>query len=123
MPSPDTVERFVALVETGRGLEAVETFYAEGASVRENDSPPRRGKATLLAHEAAAQTAVSAMKARCVRPILVDGDIVVIRWVFDYLDKRGRAVRFEELAYQCWSGEFIAEERFFYDPAQFSVHP
>jgi hypothetical protein len=119
MPSQQTVERFVALVETGRGIEALETFYADDASVRENDAPPRQGKALLLANETKAQAAVSDLKARCVRPILVDGDVVVIRWVFDYLDRQGRAVHFEELAYQRWTGERIAQEQFFYDPAQF----
>lgn len=119
MPAPATVDRFVALVEAGRGLEALEAFYADDASVRENEAPPRQGKAALLANEAAAQAAVTGMRARCVRPVLVEGDIVVIRWVFDYLDRQGCAVHFEELAYQRWAGERIAEEQFFYDPAQF----
>lgn len=121
MPSPDTVERFVALVEAGQGIEAVDAFYAEDAVMRENVSPPRRGKAALLAHEAAAQAAVTGLTARCVRPILVAGEIVVIRWIFDYADKQGRAVRFEELAYQRWADERIADEQFFYDPAQFGL--
>lgn len=119
MPSLQTVERFVALVEAARGIEALEMFYADDACVRENESPPRRGKAALVANETAAQAAVSGLKARCVRPILVDGDTVVIRWVFDYIDRQGRAVHFEELAYQRWSGDTIADEQFFYDPAQF----
>ena len=119
MPSLQTVERFVALVEAGRGIEALDAFYADDASVRENDSPPRRGKAALIANETAAQAAVSGLKARCVRPILVAADTAVIRWVFDYVDSRGRPVHFEELAYQRWSGDCIADEQFFYDPAQF----
>jgi ketosteroid isomerase-like protein len=119
MPSLQIVERFVALVETGRGIEALDAFYADDACVRENDSPPRRGKAALVANETAAQAAVSGMKARCVRPIPIAGDTVVIRWVFDYVDSRGRPVHFEELAYQRWSGDRIADEQFFYDPAQF----
>lgn len=121
MPSPDTVERFVGLVEAGRGIEALDTFYADDASVRENESPPRRGKAALLTHEAAAQAAVSGLRARCVRPVLVAGETVVIRWIFDYFDKQGRAVRFEELAYQRWAGDRITQEQFFYDPAQFGA--
>ena len=119
MPSQQTVERFVILVESGRGIEALETFYADDASVRENESPPREGKAALLANETAAQAAVTGLKAQCVRPFLVAGDIVVIRWLFDYVDRQGRAVHFEELAWQRWSGDRIAEEKFFYDPGQF----
>ena len=119
MPTRETVERFVELVEAGKGIEALKLFYAENASMRENHAPPRTGKAALLANEAAAQAAVTGMTARCVRPIMIEGEAVVIRWIFDYLDGRGRAVRFEELAYQRWAGERILEEQFFYDPAQF----
>jgi hypothetical protein len=43
---------------------------------------------------------------------------VVIRWVFDFTGKDGRSMRIEELAWQRWEGERIAEEEFFYDPAQ-----
>lgn len=119
MPSRQTVERFVLLVESGRGIEALETFYADDASMRENESPPRQGKAALLANETAAQAAVTGLQAQCVRPLLVAGDVVVIRWIFDYVDRQGRAVHFEELAWQRWSGDRIAEEKFFYDPGQF----
>lgn len=119
MPATQAVEQFVQLVEAGRGLDAIDLFYAEDVAVRENQAPARAGRAALLAREAAAQAAISGLRARCVRPILVAGDIVVIRWVFDYLDGQGRAVHFEELAYQRWAGDRIQEEQFFYDPGQF----
>lgn len=119
MPAAQAVERFVQLVETGRGIEAIDLFYAEDVAVRENQAPARVGKAALLASETAAQAAISDPRARCVRPILVADDIVVIRWIFDYRDRQGRAVHFEELAYQRWVGDTIQEEQFFYDPAQF----
>ena len=119
MPIRQTVERFVELVEAGQGVAALDEFYAENASMQENQSAPRIGKAALLAHEIAAQASVSNMTARCIRPILIEGDTVVIRWTFDYVDGQGRPVQFEELAYQRWTGERIREEQFFYDPAQF----
>lgn len=121
MPTHQTVGRFVELVEAGKAIDALDMFYAEDASMRENQAQPRIGKAALLAHETAAQAAVARMTARCVRPILIDGDTVVIRWVFDYVDGQGRAVHFEELAYQRWAGDRILEEQFFYDPGQFTV--
>ena len=54
----------------------------------------------------------------CVRPVLVDGDHVVIRWVFHFVWRDGSVTHMEELAYQRWKGERIAAETFFYDPAQ-----
>lgn len=119
MPLRQTVERFVELVETGRGAAALDEFYAENASMQENQSAPRIGKPALLAHETAAQASVTNMTAQCVRPFLIEGDTVVLRWTFEYVDGRGRPVQFEELAYQRWTGERIREEQFFYDPAQF----
>jgi len=37
--------------------------------------------------------------------------------------KNGSHTRMEELAYQRWEGERIAEEQFFYDPGQFAPKP
>ena len=50
MPSRERVRQFVASVEAGRFVEAIEEFYADDATMKENLDPPRRGKATLLAH-------------------------------------------------------------------------
>jgi hypothetical protein len=44
---------------------------------------------------------------------------VVIRWVFEFTGLDGRKSRIEELAWQRWEGEQIAQETFFYDPVQF----
>ncbi len=122
MPTHQTVERFVELVEAGKAIDALDMFYAENASMQENQAQPRIGKAALLAHETTAQASVTGMTARCVRPILIEGDAVVIRWIFHYVDGQGRAVRFQELAYQRWAGDRILEEQFFYDPGQFKSH-
>ena len=52
--------------------------------------------------------------------MLVNGDIVVIRWIFEFEWLDGSTMRLEELAYQRWEGERIAQEQFFYDPSQFA---
>jgi hypothetical protein len=64
MPTHQTVESFVGLVEGGNGIEALNRFYAENASMRENQAQPRIGKAALLAREIAAQASVRHMSAR-----------------------------------------------------------
>jgi hypothetical protein len=119
MPSASTVDRFVAMVEAGLGVDAIAHFYADHASMQENGAAPRVGKEALLNYERAAQASVTSLRATCVRPILLAGDVAVIRWVFEYMSKAGQRARFEELAYQRWEGELIAQEQFFYDPAQF----
>ena len=39
-------------------------------------------------------------------------------WIFHFEWQDGTQTHMEELAYQRWEGERIAEETFFYDPAQ-----
>jgi hypothetical protein len=48
------------------------------------------------------------------------GDLKVLsaRWVFRFESQDGTVTEMVELAYQRWQGEQIAQEQFFYDPAQ-----
>lgn len=119
MPSSQTLERFIARVEANAHVEAIEEFYVEGASMRENMAAPRVGRATLAAQERATLARMRSVQSRCVRPALINGDVVVLRWVFRFEGHDGRVRELEELAWQRWDGERIAEEQFFYDPAQF----
>lgn len=116
MPSRHTVQAFIALVEQGQYVEAIEQFYAPHASMQENSQPPRRGREVLIAYERAVIAACSAMRTLPVESFLVHGDFVVIHWVFEFTRHSGKTMRIDELAHQRWEGEKIVEERFFYDP-------
>ena len=118
MPTAETLARFVALVERNEHAEAIETFYTIEASMQENQSAPRVGRDSLVANERRVLAKAKTVESRCIRPIFVHHDKVVIRWVFRFEWLDGTTTSMEELAYQRWEGERIAEERFFYDPAQ-----
>ena len=118
MPSPQTLERFIARVEQNAHVEAVEEFYTEGSTMRENLAPPRVGRDAHLASERRIMALAKSVQSRCIRPGLVNGDHVVVRWQFRFDWPDGSVTRMEELAWQRWEGERIAEEQFFYDPAQ-----
>jgi ketosteroid isomerase-like protein len=118
MPTPETVERFVARVEQNAHTEAIEEFYTPDATMQENQQPPRRGRDKLVEGEAKVMARVKSVTSECVRPVFISGDKVVIRWVFNFVWADGSTMRMEEIAYQRWEGERIAEETFFYDPAQ-----
>ena len=118
MPTPETLERFIARVEANAHVEAIEEFYAEGASMQENQNPPRRGRDALAEGERKVLGRARSVRSKCVRPVFVHGDHAVIRWQFRFEWIDGSVTEMEELAYQRWEGERIAEERFFYDPAQ-----
>ncbi|HSY30184.1 MAG TPA: nuclear transport factor 2 family protein [Burkholderiaceae bacterium] len=118
MPTPETLEKFIARVEQNAHAEAVEEFYTADASMQENLSPPRLGRDAHVANERKVMARVKMMESQCVRPVFVNGDHVVIRWIFHFEWLDGTYTHMEELAYQRWEGERIAQEQFFYDPAQ-----
>ena len=117
MPSNETLEKFMVRVEQNAHAEAIE-FYAEGASMRENQAAPRVGRDVLVANERKVMAQARSVKSSCIRPVLVNGDNVVVRWVFEFTWRDGRATRMEEIAYQRWKNDRIIEEQFFYDPSQ-----
>jgi ketosteroid isomerase-like protein len=116
MPSRERVEAFIAAVVAGDHVRAIADFYHEDASMQENLQPPRRGRAALMAHEARVLERVK-MYTHPGPIFLVDGDQVVVNWIFDATGKDGITRRLNELALQQWSGDRIAEERFVYDAA------
>lgn len=119
MPLLVTLEKFIACVEHNKHVEAIEEFYAENASMQENNEPPRFGRDVLVTHERQAMVRFTPRESVCVRPVFHLDDIVVIRWIFKLEAPNGSIVRFEEISYQRWEDEHIAQEQFFYDPKQF----
>jgi len=118
MPTPETLEKFIARVEENAHAEAIEEYYTVNASLQENQATPRVGRDAHVAHERQIFTRVAKASSKCIRPVFVNGDKVVIRWVFRFEWLDGTVTQMEELAYQRWEGDRIAEETFFYDPAQ-----
>ena len=118
MPTTATLERFIARVEANAHAEACEEFYTAQSSMQENQAPPRVGRDAHVANERKVMARAKSVQSTCVRPVFVNGDRVVIRWIFHFEWLDGTVTHMEELAYQRWEGERIAEEAFFYDPAQ-----
>ena len=118
MPTTQTLERFIALVEMNAHAEAIEQFYTPDASMQENQSPPRTGRDELVANERRVLAKARTVTSRCVRPVFVNGDYVVIRWMFNFIWLDGTKTDMEELAWQRWAGQRVQQETFFYDPAQ-----
>ena len=118
MPTTETLEKFITRVEQNAHAEAVEEYYTTDASMQENQATPRVGREAHVANERSVLSRAKNLVSKCVRPVFVNGDRVVIRWIFRFEWLDGTVTHMEELAYQRWEGERIAEETFFYDPAQ-----
>jgi hypothetical protein len=118
MPTQDTLERFIARVESNAHAEACEEFHTVDSSMQENQSPPRIGREAHAAAERKVLARAKTVRSTCVRPVFVNGDQVVIRWIFRFEWLDGSITQMEEIACQTWIGEQISSEQFFYDPAQ-----
>ena len=118
MPAMETVEAFIAQVVGGDHVGAIRDWYAEDASMQENQDEPRVGRDVLMAGEAAMLERVDKVETELLSPPTVNGDQVGIHWRFTFTFKGRGSVRvFEEIAWQTWRGDKIWRERFFYDPA------
>jgi ketosteroid isomerase-like protein len=118
MPSRERVQALIDLVERGRYIEALESFYHDDASMQENLDPQRQGLDMLIKGERRVIAAHRDVRTRPVEAFMVEGDRVLINWIFDFVDRDGCAFTLDELAFQLWRGERIITERFYYDPAQ-----
>jgi ketosteroid isomerase-like protein len=112
------VQEFISLVEQGRFVSAMERFYAEDASMQENQAPPRIGLAKLIEHEKMVLSMFKEVRTRPAQFFVVDDNRVVINWIFDFFTHDGKHVTFDEISVQSWENGKIKRERFYYDPAQ-----
>lgn len=118
MPGRQTVESFVAQVLSGDHVGAIRDWYAEDASMQENQGEPRVGREVLMDGEAKMLASVESMTTELLAPPLIDGDTVAIRWRFTFKRPDAPPKILEEVAWQAWKGDKIWRETFFYDPAQ-----
>ena len=118
MPSRERVAALIARVEAGKYVEALQEFYADDATMQENANSPRVGLSKLVEHEQGVMAAFKEIRTLPVKTWLVDGDHVIINWVFEFTRADGSRFRMDELALQRWRSDRVAEERFYYDPAQ-----
>jgi hypothetical protein len=120
MPKVETIEQFVAMVESNEHDKAIEKFYTTDASMQENQAEPRVGRDLLVANEKETLLKVKSLVSKCIRPYFINGDQVVIQWYFRFEWKNGTISEIEEITRQNWEGELIKSEQFFYDPKQFT---
>ncbi|MFZ3321099.1 MAG: nuclear transport factor 2 family protein [Usitatibacter sp.] len=119
MPALERLNSLIAAVKAGRYAEAIRDFYHEDATMQENGKPPRVGRAALIANEERAMARVASIRTISLEAFFAGGDNVAIRSVYEIVGRDGRRTGLDEMCFQRWRGDRIAEERFYYDPAQF----
>ncbi len=119
MPTLETIEKFIHSVEQESHDKVIEQFYADDASIQENQNEPRTGKENLIKNEQRMLSKALSVNSKCIRPFFQTGNKVIIKWKFRFEQKNNTVTEIEELAYQEWDGPKIKREQFFYDPKQF----
>ena len=83
--------------------------------MQENLGDIRTGREALVAPKRRCSR-VQSITTRPGSTFAIDGDRVIVHWVFDIEPAEGKEFALDELAYQTWRGDHIASERFYYDP-------
>jgi hypothetical protein len=121
MPSQDRVNAFIAAVRGAGTWKRLKATTQNTQPMRENLGAARGGSEALIQHETAVLGGMKRMSAHHVGPVVIDGDRVVINWIFEMTGHDGSVRRMDELALQTWQGDRIVEEQFYYDPGQLAV--
>lgn len=121
MPDRHVIHTFVSLVESGEFIDALQRFYHPAAIVWENQQQSRTGLDALIENERVMLSRFTTITAHATH-VLVEGDIVVINWHFEFSNGNA-SIALDEIALQQWAGGKIVHERFYYDPAQLRPAP
>ena len=114
------VQHLVELVEQGRMLEAIETYYGTEVAMQENLDPPTVGLAANRERERAFFDSLLSVKFRAAS-VIVEGNRAAINWVFDYTTADGQRYRMDQIAVQTWRDGKIVHERYIYDTATLAL--
>jgi len=114
------VQHLVELVEQGKMLEAIETYYAVNVAMQENLDPPTVGLAANLQREREFFGSLLSVQFRAAS-VIVEGERAAINWVFDYTTADGQRYRMDQIAVQTWRDGKIIHERYIYDTATLAI--
>jgi hypothetical protein len=62
----------------------VEKFYTVNASMQVNNEAPRFGREVHVANERWVMGRARSVTSTCVRPVFMEGDMAVFRWIFHF---------------------------------------
>lgn len=84
MPTKETIEKFISSVENEPHDKVIEEFYADDASIQENQNKPRVGKENLVKNEQGMLSKASSVHSKCIRPFFQIENKVIIKWKFRF---------------------------------------
>lgn len=115
MPTKQRVTDLIQYATQGRIIEAMTEFYTPNCTMQENSNPPTVGLEANIEREKQFVDNVAEWHSAGVHSFIVDGDRAAIHWHMDFTAKNGARIVSDQIAWQRWEGDKIAEERFFYE--------
>lgn len=117
------IDSLIEYTLDNRLIEALHEFYHPDVIMQENCQPPRVGLAASVERQRLAQAMTATIHEVKAVVVLHEGNNAAIEWHAEWTMVGGARLRIEEVALQCWKGDRIIHERFFYDPAGFGNPP
>ena len=118
--TPTILERAQSLqsyIQSGRILEAMTEFYAEGCAMQENAAAPCLGLAANIEREKKFLSMVKEWKGYVVKALAVGENVSIVESTMDFVNTEGKAVHMEQVSVQRWKNGKIVHERFYYNAA------
>lgn len=110
----ERVRAFVHLVEAGRGVTAMERYYADDVTMGADGHPPRVGRDTCISDGTRDDAVRSGVRTQAVAVTCdADAERSVVHWEISWTTPNGTRMQMEEVSVQEWQHDRITSERFF----------
>ena len=112
----EKVDQLNDMIQNGKIMEAMNTFYTDDVVMGENDNPPIEGLAANLEREQqfVDNTTWYGLE---FKGVTVGDNLTMVQWYMDFHTTHyGARLRFNQIAVQRWRDGKIYDERFYYSP-------
>lgn len=112
----EQVAKLNQMIQDGKIMEAMNTFYADDLVMAENDNPPTEGLPANLEREQAFvdNTTWHGLE---LKGVAVGENLTMVQWFMDFHNTQyGARMAFNQVAVQRWRDGKIYDERFYYNP-------
>ena len=110
----ESVNELNGHILNGNILGAFDRFYADDVVMQENENAPVVGKMACRANEEAFVGSKTAFRGAQVKQVLINDDIAVVQWHFDYDHAQWGTRNYDQVAVQRWRDGQIVNEKFYY---------
>ncbi len=115
----EKVGEVIEHIRGGKIVEAVERYYDDDVSMRENGGTPTVGKAANIEREKQFLSQVKDWHGFTAHSVGIDGDegdgTALIECSLEFTNTEDKRVTMEQVAVQRWKDGKIVSERFYYD--------